>query len=104
MSVRATGSAGEFCREPAGPAAVLNRGGVHNDRHPQPLAIDQVAVLAAVHLLASVVTHLTTVYSIKIFRVLKFKSSITIVHDFFGVFRVTSMLTKHKDLENLIAR
>jgi hypothetical protein len=45
----------------------------------------------------------TTVYSTKIFGVSEFKSSITIVHDFFGVFRVTSMLTKHIDLENMKA-
>jgi hypothetical protein len=36
-----------------------------------------------------------TVYSVKIFGIPGFRSSLTIVHDFFGVFRVTSMLTKH---------
>lgn len=33
-----------------------------------------------------------TVYSVKLFGVSNFGSSITIVHNFFGVFRVTSML------------
>jgi hypothetical protein len=36
-----------------------------------------------------------TVYSVKIFGIPGFLSSITVVHDFFGVFRVTSMLSKH---------
>jgi hypothetical protein len=36
----------------------------------------------------------TTVYSVKLFGIPGFKSSITVVHDFFGVFRVTSMLSK----------
>ena len=36
-----------------------------------------------------------TVYSVKVFGIPGFKSSITIVHDFYGAFRVTSMLTKH---------
>ncbi|SRR5258708_4338788 len=36
----------------------------------------------------------TTVYSVKVFGVPGFLSSITVVHDFFGVFRVTSMLSK----------
>jgi hypothetical protein len=35
-----------------------------------------------------------TVYSVKAFGVPEFLSSITIVHDFYGVFRVTSMLSK----------
>lgn len=35
----------------------------------------------------------TSVYSVKIFGVPNFRSSITIVHKFFGAFRVTSMLT-----------
>ena len=39
----------------------------------------------------------TTIYSAKIFGIPDFKSSITGVYNFFGVFRVTSMLTKHKD-------
>lgn len=34
-----------------------------------------------------------TVYSVKIFGIPGFQSSITVVHEFFGVFRVTSMLT-----------
>lgn len=34
-----------------------------------------------------------TVYSVKIFGVPNFASSITIVYEFFGIFRVTSMLT-----------
>jgi hypothetical protein len=38
------------------------------------------------------------VYSVKVFGILGFKSSITVVHDFFGAFRVTSMLTKHVGL------
>jgi hypothetical protein len=36
----------------------------------------------------------TSVYSVKLFGVPGFLSSITIVHDFYGVFRVTSMLSK----------
>jgi len=36
----------------------------------------------------------STVYSVKVFGVPGFPSSITVVHDFFGVFRVTSMLSK----------
>jgi hypothetical protein len=40
----------------------------------------------------------TTVYSVKVFGIPGFKSSITIVHDFFGVFRVTSMLTRYIEL------
>jgi hypothetical protein len=36
----------------------------------------------------------TSVYSVKLFGIRGFLSSITIVHDFFGVFRVTSMLSK----------
>jgi hypothetical protein len=40
----------------------------------------------------------SAVYSVKIFGIPGFKSSLTIVHDFFGIFRVTSMLTKHIEL------
>jgi len=36
----------------------------------------------------------TNVYSVKLFGISGFRSSITLVHDFYGVFRVTSMLTK----------
>jgi len=36
----------------------------------------------------------TSVYSVKVFGITGFRSPITIAHDFFGVFRVTSMLTK----------
>ena len=39
----------------------------------------------------------TSVYSVKVFGIAGFRSSITIVHDFFGVFRVTSMLTRQVD-------
>jgi hypothetical protein len=39
----------------------------------------------------------TSVYSVKVFGIPGFGSSITIVHDFFGVFRVTSMLTRQVD-------
>jgi hypothetical protein len=39
----------------------------------------------------------TSVYSVKVFGISEFRSSITIVHDFFGVFRVTSMLTRQID-------
>jgi hypothetical protein len=39
-----------------------------------------------------------SVYSVKVFGIAGFKSSITIVHDFFGVFRVTSMLTRQVQL------
>jgi hypothetical protein len=42
----------------------------------------------------------TTIYSTKIFSIPDFQSSITVVHNFFGVFRVTSMLTKHKDFSS----
>jgi hypothetical protein len=35
-----------------------------------------------------------SVYSVKLFGVPGFRSSITIVHDFYGIFRVTSMLSK----------
>lgn len=34
------------------------------------------------------------IYSVKVFGIPEFKSSITIVHEFFGVFKVTSILTK----------
>ena len=36
----------------------------------------------------------TTVYAVKVFGMPGFLTSITIVHDFYGVFRVTSMLSK----------
>lgn len=36
----------------------------------------------------------STIYSVKIFGLHDFKSSITVVHEFFGKFRVTSMLSK----------
>jgi hypothetical protein len=39
-----------------------------------------------------------TVYSVKVFGIAGFRSSITIVHDIFGVFRVTSLLTKQLGL------
>lgn len=39
-------------------------------------------------------TRNTTVYSAKIFGVPGFRSSITVTHEFFGAFHVTSMLTK----------
>ena len=39
----------------------------------------------------------TSVYSVKVFGMPGFRSSITIVHDFFGVFCVTSMLTRQVD-------
>jgi len=39
----------------------------------------------------------TSVYSVKVFGIAGFRSSITIVHDFFGVVRVTSMLTRQVD-------
>src|SRR4051794_816029 len=41
-----------------GPVAVLDRGGVDNDPHRQPFAIDQGVDLAPLDLLTSVVTHL----------------------------------------------
>jgi hypothetical protein len=40
----------------------------------------------------------TSVYAVKVFGVPGFLSSITIVHDFFGMFRVTSMLSKQYNL------
>lgn len=39
-----------------------------------------------------------TVYSVKVFGIANFSSSITVVHEFFGVFRVTSMLTRPRSL------
>lgn len=36
----------------------------------------------------------TTIYSVKIFGTPEFRSSITIIHEFFGTFKVTSMLTR----------
>jgi hypothetical protein len=42
----------------------------------------------------------TSVYTVKLFGVPGFLSSITVVHEFFGRFRVTSMLTK----ENLFSK
>jgi hypothetical protein len=36
----------------------------------------------------------TTVYSVKVIGIPGFRSSITVAHDFFGVFHVTSMLSK----------
>jgi hypothetical protein len=56
--VRAKGSAGVSCRGPARPVAVLDRGGVNDDSHRQPFAVDQGVDLAALHLLAGVITHL----------------------------------------------
>jgi len=41
-----------------GPVAILDRGRVDNDPHRQPFAVDQGVDFAALHLLASVVTHL----------------------------------------------
>lgn len=41
----------------------------------------------------------TKIYSVKIFGISDFRSSITIVHDFFGVFRVTSMLTRTTNIK-----
>jgi hypothetical protein len=41
-----------------------------------------------------------SVYSVKIFGISDFRSSITIVHEFFGTFKVTSMLSKqHRFLQ-----
>jgi hypothetical protein len=37
------------------------------------------------------------VYAVKLFGISGFRSSITLIHDFYGVFRVTSMLTKVQD-------
>ena len=37
------------------------------------------------------------IYTVKIFGIPKYQSSITIVHTFFGVFKVTSMLTNFVD-------
>lgn len=39
------------------------------------------------------------IYTVKIFGIPEFKSSITVVHEFFGTFRVTSMLTTVMDSE-----
>src|SRR6516162_4053699 len=45
----------------AGPVTILNGGRVDNDPHRQPLAVNQGVDLAALHLLAGVVTHLAVV-------------------------------------------
>ena len=42
----------------SGPIAAVDRGGVDHDPHRQPFAVDQGADLAALHMLAGVVTHL----------------------------------------------
>jgi class 3 adenylate cyclase len=47
-----------FVEDDSGPVAVLDRGGVDDDPHRQPFAIDQGVDPAALHLLAGVVTHL----------------------------------------------
>jgi len=44
-----------------GPVAVLDRGGVHDDPHRQPFAVDQGVDLAALDLLAGVIAHLAVV-------------------------------------------
>jgi len=36
-----------------------------------------------------------TIYSVNIYGISEFKSSITIVHEFYGIFRVTSMITRN---------
>ena len=51
-------AAASLIENQTGPVAVLNRGKVDNDPHRQPLAVDQGVDLAALYLLAGVVTHL----------------------------------------------
>jgi hypothetical protein len=48
----------------------------------------------------SVRTLNATVYSVKLFGISGFRSSITLIHDFYGAFRVTSMLTKFMTLQS----
>ena len=40
----------------------------------------------------------TNIYSVKIFGDKEFRTSITLVHEFFGTFRVTSMLSRSRDI------
>jgi hypothetical protein len=40
----------------------------------------------------------TSVYSVKVFGIAGFKSSLTVIHDFFGAFRVTTLLSKQVEL------
>jgi hypothetical protein len=48
----------DLIEDQAGPVAVLDCGGVDNDPHRQPFAVDPGVDLAALHLLAGVVTRL----------------------------------------------
>jgi len=51
----------DLAEDQAGPVAVLDRGGVYDDPHRQPLAVDQGVDLGVLYLLAGVVTHLVIV-------------------------------------------
>ena len=51
----------DLAEDQPGPVAVLDRGGVYDYPHRQPLAVDHGADLAILHLLAGVVTHLVVV-------------------------------------------
>ena len=56
-------AAASLIENQTGPVAVLNRGKVDNDPRRQPLAVDQGVDLAALYLLAGVVTHLVVATS-----------------------------------------
>jgi hypothetical protein len=51
----------DLAEDQPGPVAVLDRGGVYDYPHRQPLAVDQGVDLATLHPLAGVVTHLVVV-------------------------------------------
>jgi hypothetical protein len=57
-SVRARGSARVSCRDQLGRVAILDRGGMNDDTHRQPFAVDQHVDFTSLDLLAGVVTHL----------------------------------------------
>jgi hypothetical protein len=56
----------DLVEDQAGPVAVLDRGGMDDDLHWQPFAVDQSVELAAPDLLAGVVTHLAMYSSAQI--------------------------------------
>ena len=55
------GAVADFSQDQAGSVAFLDRGGVDNDPHRQPFAIDQGIDFAALHLFVGVVTYLSVV-------------------------------------------
>ena len=54
----ANGAVANFIEDQAGSVAVLDRGGVDNDPHRRPFAVDRGMDLAALRLRAGVVTYL----------------------------------------------